>query len=102
MGAAKAFHTQGPTVNWRSDVQVTVLATSLTGSWYKTGPSNLNITSSRMCVHGPPPAVSERQPPPVPSRAHTVQYDVTREQACPVQVVETVSHSRLYYSMLGP
>lgn len=47
MGAEKAFHTQDPAINWRSDVPVTGLATTLTGSCHETGPNNLNITSSR-------------------------------------------------------
>ena len=74
MGAEKAFHTQDPTVNWRSDVQVTALATTLTGSCHNTGPKNFSITASRMCVHGPPPAVSKWQPPAATDRAHAMQY----------------------------
>lgn len=40
MKAEKVFHTQDPTINWRSHVQVPASVTALTGPGHKTGPNN--------------------------------------------------------------
>lgn len=77
MGAEKAFHTQDPTINQRSDVPVTALATTLTGSDHKIDPSNLTITSSRNISVAPHPVCPSNSLLLLP-REHTARNITTR------------------------
>lgn len=84
--AEKVFHTQDPTINWRSHVQVPASVPALAGPGHKTGPNNyLSL-----------PGAHPRPPPRVSRTVHTTQIAACLWDSPPGASTAPLSPSHLH------